>query len=75
LHFCGCAATILTGGKPGNQSMAHGDVGDDMVAPLLPSSTAPPRRNLFPFLCVTLASMTSTLMGYRERQRRGSEIV
>ncbi|TVU35933.1 hypothetical protein EJB05_17840, partial [Eragrostis curvula] len=44
--------------------MAHDGIADDTVAPLLPSSAAPPRRNMFPFLCATLASMTTILMGY-----------
>ncbi|KAL6908203.1 hypothetical protein ACP4OV_002373 [Aristida adscensionis] len=47
--------------------MAHD--ADAVSAPLLPSSTAtpgatPPRRNMFAFVCATLASMTTILMGY-----------
>ncbi|TVU43102.1 hypothetical protein EJB05_09540 [Eragrostis curvula] len=53
--------------------MVHAD--DATVAPLLPSSTAPPpRRNMFPFLCATLASMTTILMGYNLALMSGAEL-
>ena len=42
----------------------HGGATDVIAAPLLPSSEAPPRRNMFAFVCATLASMTTILMGY-----------
>jgi hypothetical protein len=44
--------------------MAHGGV---TAAPLLPSAAVvpgTPHRNRFAFLCATLASMTTILMGY-----------
>ncbi|TVU43094.1 hypothetical protein EJB05_09531, partial [Eragrostis curvula] len=51
--------------------MAH----DGTVAPLLPSSAAPsPRRNMFPFLCATLASMTTILMAYNLSLMSGAEL-
>jgi hypothetical protein len=42
---------------------------DETAAPLLHSTTltaddASPRRNRFAFVCATLASMTTILMGY-----------
>ncbi|TVU00939.1 hypothetical protein EJB05_53596, partial [Eragrostis curvula] len=50
--------------------MAH----DDTVAPLLPSSAAPPRRNMFPFVCAALASMTTILMSYNLTLMSGAEL-
>ena len=41
--------------------MAHGGAA---AAPLLSSAAGTPRRNKFAFLCATLASMTTILMGY-----------
>ncbi|TVU43112.1 hypothetical protein EJB05_09551, partial [Eragrostis curvula] len=48
---------------------------DGTVAPLLPSSTAPsPHRNMFPFLCAMLASMTTILMAYNLSLMSGAEL-
>ncbi|TVU43084.1 hypothetical protein EJB05_09521, partial [Eragrostis curvula] len=48
---------------------------DGMVAPLLQSSTAPsPRRNMFPFVCATLVSMTTILMAYNLSLMSGAEL-
>jgi len=66
---------FLTGDKPTNQVMGtteqhHGAADVGVAAPLLPSAAvepapaAPPRRNMFAFVCATLASMTTILMGY-----------
>ncbi|RLM69837.1 polyol transporter 5-like [Panicum miliaceum] len=54
--------------------MAHGGV---TAAPLLPSAAvAPgtPRRNRFAFLCATLASMTTILMGYNLALMSGAQL-
>ncbi|KAF8673438.1 hypothetical protein HU200_049003 [Digitaria exilis] len=47
-----------------------------IAAPLLPSSVAidPPPRNMFAFLCATLASMTTILMGYNLALMSGAEL-
>ncbi|TVU43095.1 hypothetical protein EJB05_09532, partial [Eragrostis curvula] len=51
--------------------MAH----DSTVAPLLASSAAPsPRRNMFPFLCAALASMTTIPMSYNLTLMSGAEL-
>jgi hypothetical protein len=47
----------------------HHGAADAIAEPLLPSSTVaveppPPHRNMFAFVCATLASMTTILMGY-----------
>ena len=47
----------------------HHGTADVTAEPLLPSSAveaepAPPRRNMFAFVCATLASMTTMLHGY-----------
>ncbi|KAL6908202.1 hypothetical protein ACP4OV_002372 [Aristida adscensionis] len=59
--------------------MAHDADADAVSAPLLPSSTAtpratPPRRNMFAFVCATLASMTTILMGYNLALMSGAEL-
>ncbi|TVU43111.1 hypothetical protein EJB05_09550, partial [Eragrostis curvula] len=52
--------------------MAHADGG---TAPLLRSCAAPsPRRNMFAFLCATLASMTTILMAYNLSLMSGAEL-
>ncbi|TVU00946.1 hypothetical protein EJB05_53603, partial [Eragrostis curvula] len=62
---------LVGGCGPSNRAMAH----DGTVAPLLPSSAAPsPRRNMFPFLCATLASMTTILMAYNLSLMSGAEL-
>ncbi|CAO2149864.1 unnamed protein product [Urochloa humidicola] len=44
-------------------------------APLLPSAPVePPRRNMFAFICATLASMTTILMGYNLALMSGAEL-
>ncbi|KAF8684848.1 hypothetical protein HU200_044128 [Digitaria exilis] len=47
-----------------------------IAAPLLPSSVAmdPSPRNMFAFLCATLASMTTILMGYNLALMSGAEL-
>ncbi|WVZ50199.1 hypothetical protein U9M48_001476 [Paspalum notatum var. saurae] len=52
----------------------HGGATDVITAPLLPSSEAPPRRNMFAFVCATLASMTTILMGYNLALMSGAEL-
>ncbi|KAL6654374.1 hypothetical protein ACP70R_007839 [Stipagrostis hirtigluma subsp. patula] len=57
--------------------MTHGGGGDDTDLPLLPSSAATqdvPSRNTFAFLCVTLASMTTILMGYNLALMSGAQL-
>ncbi|TVU43115.1 hypothetical protein EJB05_09554, partial [Eragrostis curvula] len=52
--------------------MAHAAA--DTVAPLLPSSTGPrPRRNMFRFVCASLASMATILMSYNLSRMSGAE--
>jgi MFS family permease len=58
--------------------MAHDD-GTAAAAPLLPSAaaldpTTPPRRNRFAFVCATLASMTTILMGYNLALMSGAQL-
>jgi len=53
----------------GTTEQHHGAADVGVAAPLLPSTAvepapAPPRRNMFAFVCATLASMTTILMGY-----------
>ncbi|XP_066336245.1 polyol transporter 5-like [Miscanthus floridulus] len=57
----------------------HHGAADAIAEPLLPSSTvevepAPPRRNMFAFVCATLASMTTILMGYNLALMSGAEL-
>ncbi|KAG0530735.1 hypothetical protein BDA96_05G212200 [Sorghum bicolor] len=57
----------------------HHAAADAIAEPLLPSSTvevepAPPRRNMFAFVCATLASMTTILMGYNLALMSGAEL-
>ncbi|CAD6252933.1 unnamed protein product [Miscanthus lutarioriparius] len=57
----------------------HHGAGDAIAEPLLPSSTvevepAPPRRNMFAFVCATLAYMTTILMGYNLALMSGAEL-
>jgi hypothetical protein len=44
----------------------HHGAADVIAEPLLPSPAVEmvPRRNMFAFICATLASMTTILMGY-----------
>ncbi|PUZ45598.1 hypothetical protein GQ55_8G237400 [Panicum hallii var. hallii] len=59
------------------QHRGASDVG--VATPLLPSpavepAPAPPRRNMFAFVCATLASMTTILMGYNLALMSGAEL-
>ncbi|KAL6907790.1 hypothetical protein ACP4OV_001960 [Aristida adscensionis] len=48
---------------------------DDAQVPLLPPpAPAPPRRNTFAFVCATLASMTTILMGYNLAVMSGAQL-
>ncbi|CAL4983054.1 unnamed protein product [Urochloa decumbens] len=49
--------------------MAH----DGATTPLLGSAAEPP-RNIYPFACVTLASLTTALMGYNLAVMSGAEL-
>ncbi|CAL4986360.1 unnamed protein product [Urochloa decumbens] len=50
-------------------AMAH----DGATTPLLGSAAEPP-RNIYPFACVTLASLTTALMGYNLAVMSGAEL-
>ncbi|KAL6654371.1 hypothetical protein ACP70R_007836 [Stipagrostis hirtigluma subsp. patula] len=56
--------------------MAHDGATDAAKAPLLSASStaAAPRRNTFAFVCATLASMTTILMGYNLALMSGAEL-
>ncbi|CAN6225612.1 unnamed protein product [Urochloa humidicola] len=63
----------------GTTEQHHGSTDIDIAAPLLPSPAMepvqePPRRNMFAFLCATLASMTTILMGYNLALMSGAEL-
>ncbi|RCV39224.1 hypothetical protein SETIT_8G206300v2 [Setaria italica] len=49
----------------GSTEQHHGAADVTIAAPLIPSpAPEPPRRNMFAFVCATLASMTTIIMGY-----------
>jgi sugar porter (SP) family MFS transporter len=53
----------------------HGAADASIATPLLPSpAPEPPRRNMFAFVCATLASMTTILMGYNLALMSGAEL-
>ncbi|RLM69446.1 polyol transporter 5-like [Panicum miliaceum] len=54
----------------------HGAGDGGITAPLLPSPAVEPapRRNMFAFVCATLASMTTILMGYNLALMSGAEL-
>ncbi|KAL6653810.1 hypothetical protein ACP70R_008734 [Stipagrostis hirtigluma subsp. patula] len=57
--------------------MANGGGGDDNKVPLLPPFTAmadASSRNTFAFVCVTLASMTTIIMGYNLALMSGAQL-
>ncbi|KAJ1255405.1 hypothetical protein BS78_K245300 [Paspalum vaginatum] len=58
----------------GTTEQQHHGATDVIAAPLLPSTEAPPRRNMFAFVCATLASMTTILMGYNLALMSGAEL-
>ncbi|RCV39226.1 hypothetical protein SETIT_8G206500v2 [Setaria italica] len=59
----------------GSTEQHHGAADVVIAAPLLPSpAPEPPRRNMFAFICATLASMTTILMGYNLALMSGAEL-
>ncbi|TKW01992.1 hypothetical protein SEVIR_8G215200v4 [Setaria viridis] len=59
----------------GSTEQHHGAADACVAAPLLPSpAPEPPRRNMFAFVCATLASMTTILMGYNLALMSGAEL-
>jgi sugar porter (SP) family MFS transporter len=59
----------------GSTEQHHGAADAGVAAPLLPSPALdPPRRNMFAFVCATLASMTTILMGYNLALMSGAEL-
>ncbi|CAO2144865.1 unnamed protein product [Urochloa humidicola] len=59
----------------GTTEQHHGAADVVITSPLLPSAPVePPRRNMFAFVCATLASMTTILMGYNLALMSGAEL-
>ncbi|CAL4986361.1 unnamed protein product [Urochloa decumbens] len=63
----------------GTTEQRHGAADISIAAPLLPTpamdpAQEPPRRNVFAFICATLASMTTILMGYNLALMSGVEL-
>ncbi|CAL4979268.1 unnamed protein product [Urochloa decumbens] len=59
----------------GTTEQHHGAADVGIAVPLLPSAPVePPRRNVFAFVCATLASMTTILMGYNLALMSGAEL-
>ncbi|CAN6363538.1 unnamed protein product [Urochloa humidicola] len=63
----------------GTTEQHHGAADIGIAAPLLPSPAMEPpqepaRRNMFAFVCATLASMTTILMGYNLALMSGAEL-
>ncbi|CAL4990082.1 unnamed protein product [Urochloa decumbens] len=59
----------------GTTEQHHGAADVGIAVPLLPSAPVEPlRRNVFAFVCATLASMTTILMGYNLALMSGAEL-